>query len=252
MQLSGKVAVVTGAASGMGRAMAETFAAAGAKVVLADWNEAGGQEAVRAITDEGREAVFFQVDVSQVTQVRELVAFAVGRYGRLDVMVNNAGVALLGQDGPVAEVSEETWEKVININLKGVYLGMKYALPQMVAQGGGVIINTASIAGLVGFPGLAAYCASKGGIIQLTRATALDYAAHNVRVNAICPGVIRTAMTTNLLADPEASRRLQEATPLRRFGEPVDVAQAALYLASDASAFVTGTVLVIDGGWTAQ
>ncbi|MBC7347740.1 MAG: SDR family oxidoreductase [Clostridia bacterium] len=252
MQLSGKVAVVTGAASGMGRAMAETFAAAGAKVVLADWNEAGGQEAVRAITNEGREAVFFQVDVSQVTQVRELVAFAVGRYGRLDVMVNNAGVALLGQDGPVAEVSEETWEKVININLKGVYLGMKYALPQMVAQGGGVIINTASIAGLVGFPGLAAYCASKGGIIQLTRATALDYAAHNVRVNAICPGVIRTAMTTNLLADPEVSRRLQEATPLRRFGEPVDVAQAALYLASDASAFVTGTVLVIDGGWTAQ
>lgn len=252
MQLSGKVAVVTGAASGMGRAMAETFAAAGAKVVLADWNEAGGQEAVRAITNEGREAVFFQVDVSQVTQVRELVAFAVGRYGRLDVMVNNAGVALLGQDGPVAEVSEETWEKVININLKGVYLGMKYALPQMVAQGGGVIINTASIAGLVGFPGLAAYCASKGGIIQLTRATALDYAAHNVRVNAICPGVIRTAMTTNLLADPETSRRLQEATPLRRFGEPVDVAQAALYLASDASAFVTGTVLVIDGGWTAQ
>lgn len=252
MQLSGKVAVVTGAASGMGRAIAETFAAAGAKVVLADWNEAGGQEAVRAITNEGREAVFFQVDVSQVTQVRELVAFAVGRYGRLDVMVNNAGVALLGQDGPVAEVSEETWEKVININLKGVYLGMKYALPQMVAQGGGVIINTASIAGLVGFPGLAAYCASKGGIIQLTRATALDYAAHNVRVNAICPGVIRTAMTTNLLADPEVSRRLQEATPLRRFGEPVDVAQAALYLASDASAFVTGTVLVIDGGWTAQ
>lgn len=276
MKLDGKVAIITGAASGMGQAMAILFAREGATVVVADVNEVGGQETVRRIQEETREtfgqaemaagggaarptygatdgrAEFVKVDVSQSDQVKKLVDDTVNKYGKLDIMINNAGVALLGKDGKIADVTEDTWDRVIDINLKGVYFGMKYAIPHMLKQGGGVIINNASIAGLVGFPNLAAYCASKGGVIQLTKATALDYANDNIRVNAICPGVIRTAMTEPLLADREAREGLERATPLPRLGEPEDIARAALYLASDDASFVTGTTLVVDGGWLAQ
>ncbi|TDA69662.1 MAG: glucose 1-dehydrogenase [Clostridia bacterium] len=275
MKLDGKVAIITGAASGMGQAMALLFAREGATVVVADVNEVGGQETVRRIQEEAREtsgqmeraagaearptygatdgrAEFVKVDVSQADQVKRLVDSTVNNYGKLNIMVNNAGVALLGKDGKIADVAEDTWDRVIAINLKGVYLGMKYAIPPMLKQGGGVIINTASIAGLVGFPSLAAYCASKGGIVQLTKATALDYGRDNLRVNAICPGVIRTAMTETMLADRETKEGMERTTPLPRLGEPEDIARAALYLASDEASFVTGTTLVVDGGWTAQ
>lgn len=276
MKLDGKVAIITGAASGMGQGMAILFAREGATVVVADINEVGGQETVRRIQEEAREtygqagmaagggtarptygttgdrAEFVKVDVSKSDQVKKLVDDTLNKYGQLNIIVNNAGVALLGKDGKIADVAEETWNRVIDINLKGVYLGMKYALPPMLNQGGGVIINTASIAGLVGFPSLAAYCASKGGIVQLTKATALDYAKDNIRVNAICPGVIRTAMTDTMLADRETKEGMERTTPLPRLGEPEDIAQAALYLASDDASFVTGTTLVVDGGWVAQ
>lgn len=252
VQLQGKVAVVTGAASGMGKEIARLFVAEGSSIVVADWNAEGGQQTVAEITSNGGTASFFHVDVSQAAQVKAMIDFAVRQYGTLDILVNNAGIALMGKDGPVGEVTEETWDRVLAVNLKSVYLGMHYAIPVFLQKGGGVIVNTASIAGLVGFPSLAAYCASKGGIIQLTKAAALDYGRHHIRANAICPGVVVTAMTRDMLADPATKKGLDEATVIGRLGKPEDIAQAALYLASDASSFVTGIALVVDGGWTAH
>jgi len=249
-KLDGKVAIVTGAASGIGRATAALFAAEGAKVVAADWSDAEGTKAVEAITASGGAAVFVRVDVSQPDDVQAMIRKAVDLYGGVDVIFNNAGVE--GEQAITADCSLENWDRVININLKGVFLGMKYALPEMLKRGGGSIINNASVAGIVGFRSIPAYCASKGGVIQLTKAAALEYAAQGIRVNAICPGVIWTPMVERFVGDNAEARKAFEAMePVGRFGSPEEVARMALFLASDDSSFCTGAPFVVDGGFVA-
>ena len=249
-RLEGKVAVITGAASGIGRATALLFAAEGARVVVADWDEANGERAVQEIRERGGEATFVRADVANPEDVQRMVAVALERYGRLDILFNNAGVE--GEQAPTADCSLENWDRVININLRGVFLGMKYAIPAMLANGGGVIINNASVAGLVGVQGVPAYCAAKGGVVQLTRAAALEYARQNIRVNAICPGVILTPMVERFIAgDEERRRQFMALEPVGRFGRPEEVARLALFLASDDSSFCTGAPFIIDGGFSA-
>jgi NAD(P)-dependent dehydrogenase (short-subunit alcohol dehydrogenase family) len=251
--LEGKAAIVTGAASGIGRATAGLFAERGAKVVAADWNEAAGREAVEEIRQGGGEAVFRHADVSQARDVERMVRFAVETYGRLDILVSNAAVQILGQ---LTETSEEDWDRLHSVNLKGVFLCSKYAIPEMIKGGGGSVVNVASVLGLVGDPDLAAYCAAKGGVIALTKAAAMGYGPKGVRVNCICPGDVNTPMVQEYFAkepDPEMARqRVNAHYALRRIAEPREVAEAAAYLASDASSFMTGSVLVVDGGLTSR
>jgi len=249
-KLQDKVAVITGAASGIGRATALLFAREGARVVVADWDESGGSRIAEEIAEAGGEAVSVRTDVSQAEDVRSLINAAVEGYGRLDVLFNNAGVE--GELAPTADCSLENWDSVIGINLKGVFLGMKYAIPHMVSNGGGTIINNASVAGVVGFAGLPAYCASKGGVIQLTKAAALEYAKAGIRVNAICPGVIATPMVERVLGDSEEMKKTFEALePVGRFGTPEEVARLALFLATEDSSFCTGAPFIVDGGFVA-
>lgn len=247
--LSGKVAIVTGAGSGIGQAIAKVFAQEKAKVLVADFNIDGGQDTVSQITAAGRDAVFCQTDVSQSDQVKKMVDTAIKNFGRVDILVNNAGVYL---PNDILNLSEEEWQKTIDIDLKGVYLGAKFALPQMIKQGKGKIINIASIAGIVGFRGSAVYCAAKGGVVNLTREMALDYGSQKININAIAPGVIKTNMTKEILADKKMTAGLLASIPLGRFGEPEDIAYLALYLASDVSDYVTGQIFTIDGGYTVQ
>ncbi len=249
-KLQDKVAVITGAASGIGRATALLFAREGARVVVADWDKSGGSRIAEEIVEAGGEAVFVRTDVSQADDVRSLINAAVEAYGRLDVLFNNAGVE--GELVPTADCSLENWDRVISINLKGVFLGMKYAIPHMVSNGGGTIINNASVAGVVGFAGLPAYCASKGGVIQLTKAAALEYAKAGLRVNAICPGVIATPMVERVLGDSEEMKKTFEALePVGRFGTAEEVARLALFLAAEDSSFCTGAPFIVDGGFVA-
>jgi NAD(P)-dependent dehydrogenase (short-subunit alcohol dehydrogenase family) len=244
-KLDGKVALITGAASGIGRATALLFTKEGAKVAVADYVPAGGQETVKMIQKAGGEAIFIEADVSRKTDVERMVKTTVNSYGRIDILYNNAGI---GQRGvSMLETTEEEWDRVLNINLKGVCLGSKYVIPVMLDQGGGVIVNTASIVGLVGLPGNPAYSVSKAGVIQLTKMMAAEYGRQNIRVNCICPGAIKTPMTEATSIPTDAYIRVQF---LRRAGQPEDVARAVLYLASDDSSFVTGVALVVDGGWT--
>lgn len=248
--LENKVAVITGAAAGMGRATAQLFAREGARVVLADVQAEGGGSAVNEIKSAGGEAIFVRTDVSQGAQVRALIAQAVATFGQLDVLFNNAGI-----EGSVAlfeDADEDDFERILSVNLRGVFLGMKYGLPELVRTRG-VVVNTASLAGLIGVPGMAAYAASKGGVVQLTKTAALEYAAAGVRVNCICPGYIRTDMTARL-REVRRDERLRRgaANPLGRAGTPEDIAGAALYLASDLSGFVTGIALPVDGGTLAE
>lgn len=250
MRLEGKVAAITGAASGIGRASAILFAQEGAKIVVADYSD-DGVETVNMITANGGEADFVKTDVSKSDDVKRIVKSALDRYGKLDIVFNNAGIE--GDIAPTAESSEENFDRVVGINLKGVFLGMKYALPVMLEQGGGVIINMSSIAGLVGFIGLPAYNASKGGIIQLTKTAALEYATKNIRANAICPGVIRTSMVDRITGGDETQiKQFTDSEPVKRLGNPLEVAELALFLASDESSFVTGAIITVDGGYTAQ
>jgi len=249
-KLEGKVAIVTGAASGIGRASALLFAEEGARVVVADWDAAKGEEVAREVKGKGGEAKFVKVDVSRAEDVQVMVTTAVESYGRLDVLFNNAGVE--GEQAPTADCTLENFDRVIAINLRGVFLGMKYGIAAMLKTGGGSIINNASVAGLVGFTGIPAYSASKGGVIQLTKTAALEYAKEHVRVNAICPGVIWTPMVERFTSAGEEVRRALEAMePVGRFGTAEEVARLALFLASEDSSFCTGAPFVVDGGFVA-
>lgn len=241
-RLKGKVAIVTGAGSGMGAASAKLFCEEGALVIAAD---VSGRQADIA-REAGPNCVACHADVSKASDVRAMVALAVEKFGKLNVIFNNAGVN--GLLATTADYDDEEWDRIVNINLKGVYLGMKYAIPEMLKQGGGSIINTASMAAIVAFPLMSAYCASKGGVVSLTRLTAAEYASQNIRVNAIAPGAIETGMTAALPDDYMAGAIA--GTPMGRIGTPTEIATLALYLASDESSFITGTCTAVDGGFT--
>jgi len=250
--LAGKVALVTGGASGIGRATALAMAREGARVVVADVAEAGGAETVQRIVAAGGQAVFQRADVAEPANVEALVRCAVETYGRLDCAFNNAGI-----EGVVAaphEYPDDVFDRVIAVNLKGVWLCLKAEVRQMLAQGGGAIVNTASAAGLVGAPTISAYDASKHGVVGLTKSFALAYARQGIRVNAVCPGIIRTPMVERsfLARDPNAVARLEASEPVGRMGTPEEVAEAVVWLCSDAASFVTGVALPVDGGMVAR
>jgi NAD(P)-dependent dehydrogenase (short-subunit alcohol dehydrogenase family) len=247
--LQDKVALITGGASGIGRATALLFATVGARVVVVDIDQAAGESVTRTIQETGGQAIFIPADVSQAAACRQAVARTVAEFERLDILFNNAGII---RRASILELSEAQWDQVMAVNLKSVFLLSKYALPVMIEAGGGVIINTASGWGLVGGRQAAAYCASKGAVVLLTKAMALDHGPQNIRVNCICPGDTDTPLLhseAQQLGQSEEQFLVEAAQrPLQRLGRPEDIAQAALYLASDAAAFVTGTSLVVDGG----
>ncbi len=249
VKLANKIAIITGAGSGMGRAAALLFAAEGAKIAVIDINERSAAETVRDIEAAGGKAFAMSADVSKGSDVEAMVAATVSKLGAPNVLYNNAGIE--GDSAFLAQMTEEQFDRVIAINLRGVWLGMKYALPHMIKLSGGSIINTASIAGLVGIKSAAAYCAAKAGVIALTRVAALEYGRYNIRVNAICPGAIDTPMVHRIQGEgglPE--RAISRVSVLGRVGKPEEVARTALFLASDDSSFATGAPFIIDGGWT--
>ena len=247
----GKVALVTGGAAGIGRAAALAFAVAGAKVVVSDIDEEAGLDSVGDITGRGGQARFIKADVSDELAVKALVSKTVDAYGGLDFAFNNAGIE--GPEAPLAEVDLDAWHQIIGINLMGVFLCMKHEIPAMLERGGGAIVNTASVAGLVGFPNLPAYAASKHGVVGLTRNAALEYGAQGIRVNAVCPGVIRTEMIDRLIEKGEQTEEsLAAATPLGRLGRPAEIADAVVWLCSDEARFVLGHTMPIDGASVAQ
>ncbi|MGH9792590.1 MAG: SDR family NAD(P)-dependent oxidoreductase [Candidatus Acidiferrales bacterium] len=251
-RLAGKVALITGAGTGIGRACAELFAWEGARVALAGRRREPLESAARAINDAGGEALAVPCDVTQAAQVEQALAATVTRFGRLNVLVNNAGALLMAT---AAETAEEEWDRLMDVNLKGPFLVSREAVRQMRRNGGGAIVNIGSVLGLVGMPKRAAYAASKGGLVLLTKAMALDHAAEGIRVNCICPAIVDTELVQGLFAtqpDPEAARRARaQAIPLGRFGQPVDVAQLAVFLASEESSWITGAAIPVDGGLTA-
>jgi NAD(P)-dependent dehydrogenase (short-subunit alcohol dehydrogenase family) len=248
-EFAGKVAFVTGAGSGIGRATAVAFAAAGAAVVVADVSEQGNRETGRLIEDQGGRVLAVRCDVTSGHDVKMALDHAVSAFGRLDIAFNNAGVEQ--PVGPAAEVSEEEWDRIVDINLRGVFLCMKNQIPLMLEQGGGAIVNTSSGAGVTAVKGQAAYTAAKHGVVGLTKAAALDYASANLRINAVCPGIIDTAMMQRFTGDSARGReRVIGQEPVGRMGTPEEIASAVLWLCSDAAAFVVGHALVIDGGQT--
>ena len=253
MRLEGKVALITGAGSGIGRATAIRFAAEGAKIVASDISETSAVETVAAIREAGGEATAVGGDVVSSDDAKGMVQAAIDAYGRLDVLMNSAGVS-----GRVEGAShEEVWDRVMDVNLKGTYLVSWHAVPEMESTGGGSIINIGSIMSLVGYPvgmggGFNPYNASKGGVLQFTRNLAVDLARKNIRVNCICPGYVETNMTRPLTENPESFETLVGRHPIGRLGQPDDIANAALFLASDEAGFVTGAPLIVDGGYTAQ
>ena len=250
MRLAGKVAVISGAARGMGAAEARLFAREGARVVIGDVLEAEGAAIEAEISAKGGEAVFVRLDVTRESDWAQAVASTVQRFGKLDVLVNNAGI---GGVGRVDETATEAWDRVMEVNAKGVFLGTRAAIPAMRRAGGGSIINISSQLGLVGMDDSSPqYTASKGAVRLLTKTTALQYARDGIRCNSVHPGPIVTPMTERRRAEPAVYQRMLSRIPLGRYGEPDEVAYGVLYLASDESAFVTGSELVIDGGWTAQ
>jgi NAD(P)-dependent dehydrogenase (short-subunit alcohol dehydrogenase family) len=251
--LDGKVALVTGAASGIGRATALTFAREGAKLVVADMNEDGGQQTVHMITENGSEAMFVQVDVTSASQIEAMISKTLETYGRLDCSFNNAGTEGTTMVSTI-DYKEEDWNRVLSINLTGVWLCMKYEITQMLKQGGGAIVNTASVAGLVGSRGAgSAYAASKHGVVGLTKTAALEYAKQGVRVNCVCPGVIRTPMMERMLTrNPELEQQYIAAEPIGRLGLPEEIAESVVWLCSEAASFVTGHTVTVDGGMVAQ
>ncbi len=250
-RLDGKVALITGAGNGMGRCAAELFAGEGARIVVADFDETLGAESVAAIEDAGGEAAFVKVDVADDEQVAGMIAFAVQRFGGLHVLYNNAGI-FPADDGGVTETPESTWERVMDVNLKGVWLGCKHGIPAMLDSGGGSIVNVASFVAIVGAAtAQIAYTASKGGVLSMTREIAVEYARRGIRANSLCPGPIATPMLEELMSDPARRERRMVHIPMGRLGQAEELAQAALFLASDESSFMTGASLVVDGGITA-
>jgi len=249
-ELTNKVVLITGGGSGIGRATALRFARAGAKLAIVDVDADGGRETVQMLTKMKAEALFIQADVSQAADVQRMVADTLAQYGRLDCAFNNAGIS--GTRASTEDTSQAEFDRIINVNLKGVWLCMKYELGQMLEQGSGVIVNTASVAGLTGAPRLPAYAASKHGIVGLTKTAALEYAAHNIRVNAVCPAVIWTPMVERAIAaNPQLMEGGTYSNPSQRVGQAEEVAEAALWLCSDASSYTTGATLTVDGGLTA-
>jgi NAD(P)-dependent dehydrogenase (short-subunit alcohol dehydrogenase family) len=245
----GKVVLVTGASTGIGRATALAFGRSGAKLVLGDLDEKAGETAA-LIVEAGGQAIFVKADVSQAASVEALVEAAVQAHGRLDVAFNNAG--LLPRTADLADMELEDFDRTIAVDLRGVFLCLKYEIGQMLKNGGGAIVNTASVAGLIADPGMSPYVAAKHGVVGLTKAAALDYAARNIRVNAVAPGLVTTPMTQRWLADPAFREKLLQNSPIGRPAEPGEIAGTVLHLCSDAASFVTGQTYVIDGGQTSH
>jgi NAD(P)-dependent dehydrogenase (short-subunit alcohol dehydrogenase family) len=244
-----KTAIVTGSSFGIGQAAAIQYARHGANVVCADWVE--DEETLNLIKKEGGNAIFVKCDVSNEADIKNMIEKTISTFGRLDYAFNNAGIE--GHSARTHECTMENWEKVIGVNLKGVWLCMKYEIPHMLKQGKGVIVNNASIAGLVGFQNIPAYVASKHGVIGLTKNAALEYAREGIRVNVVCPGVIRTPMIDRFTGKKkEVEQQFESMEPIGRMGDPDEVASAVIYLCSDDASFITGHTMVVDGGWVAQ
>jgi NAD(P)-dependent dehydrogenase (short-subunit alcohol dehydrogenase family) len=246
-KLEGKIAVVTGAGSGIGRASAVLFAAEGASVVVADVDREGGEETAARIAAAGGSSAFVATDVRSSASVRSLIDAAVARFARIDVLFNNAGIG--GDYAPLADCSEENFDRIVAVNLRGVFLGMKYGIQAMLKSGGGVVVNTASVSGIAGAAAFPAYCASKAGVILLTKSAAVAYAKAGIRLNCLCPGVTDTPILRMI---PQEFEGLSYQHPMKRKASCEEMARAALFLACDDSSFATGTELVVDGGFTAQ
>lgn len=249
-KLLNKIAVITGAGSGIGKAMATMFSQEGATVVAADLNEEAAQQTLSQLNGEG---LVSHVDVSSAGSVQRMIEEVEGEFGRIDILCNNAGI---GSTTDVIEADPDEWDQVFAVNVRGTFLCCKYALPGMIARGGGVIVNTASVAGLIGIPKRAAYCASKGAVVILTKQIAVSYVSEGIRCNCVCPGTVDSPWVGRLLDDTddpvEARKALESRQPMGRLGTPEEVAAAALYLSSNDSAFTTGSELILDGGWLAN
>lgn len=253
-KFDGKVALVTGASSGIGRAAALAFAQKGAKVVVADIEAKGGHDTVSMIKEAGGEVLFVETDVSKSPEVKKLISKTIETYDRLDCAFNNAGIAPGKIGVPVAEQTEEDFDRIISINLKGVWLCMKYEILQMIKQGSGSIVNCSSIAGLRGnIVDTSAYIASKHGVIGVSKAAALEYAKGGIRVNVVCPGYVRTPMLENAIrVNPQIEVRMKNRVPVARMGTPEEIAETVVWLCSDAASYITGQSFVLDGGMLAQ